>query len=222
MAGSEVGRIVKSENFVGLDLGKVSDPTTLAVVEFNEMVGEWDHVKWAYRKEVSLRLRRLRRLPLGTPYPEVERDVAAVMEQLRLEKKSYLAVDATGVGQPAVDYMRAGLLGSATRGVMIHAGMTERSEGGFDYVPKRNLITGLQVVMEYGELKIAREMKYVDVLQKELATMRVKVTPAGNEQFAAWREKDHDDLVLAVAIAVWLVKKKYPERPGRRVRYWGE
>lgn len=27
--------------------------------------------------------------------------------------------------------------------------------------------------------------------------------PAANEMFGAWREGQHDDLVLAVAIAVW-------------------
>ena len=37
--------------------------------------------------------------------------------------------------------------------------------------------------------------------------MQVKVTPAGNEQFAAWREGEHDDLVFAVALARWGFKK---------------
>jgi hypothetical protein len=36
-----------------------------------------------------------------------------------------------------------------------------------------------------------------------LTTFRVKITPAADEVFGAWREGAHDDLVLAVAIAVW-------------------
>ena len=36
-----------------------------------------------------------------------------------------------------------------------------------------------------------------------LFSVSVKVTPAANEVFGAWREGQHDDLVLAVAIAVW-------------------
>ena len=32
---------------------------------------------------------------------------------------------------------------------------------------------------------------------------RVSVTSDRNETFAAWREKDHDDLVLALALAVF-------------------
>jgi hypothetical protein len=42
------------------------------------------------------------------------------------------------------------------------------------------------------------------VLVKELKAFKVTVTTAGHETFEAWRERDHDDLVLAVALAVWL------------------
>jgi len=35
----------------------------------------------------------------------------------------------------------------------------------------------------------------------------VKVTTAGNETFEAWRERDHDDLVLAVGIAAWVAER---------------
>jgi hypothetical protein len=36
----------------------------------------------------------------------------------------------------------------------------------------------------------------------------VKITPATNEVFGAWREGQHDDLVLAVAIAVWQAERR--------------
>ena len=32
----------------------------------------------------------------------------------------------------------------------------------------------------------------------------MKITLAANETFSAWRERDHDDLVLAVALASWV------------------
>jgi hypothetical protein len=34
----------------------------------------------------------------------------------------------------------------------------------------------------------------------------VKITPALNETFEAWRERDHDDLVLSVGLASWLAE----------------
>jgi hypothetical protein len=37
-----------------------------------------------------------------------------------------------------------------------------------------------------------------------LGTFKVKINiNTGNESFEAWRERDHDDLVLAVALACW-------------------
>jgi hypothetical protein len=38
----------------------------------------------------------------------------------------------------------------------------------------------------------------------ELLAFRAKVTASANETFEAWRERDHDDLVLAVATAAWV------------------
>ena len=42
------------------------------------------------------------------------------------------------------------------------------------------------------------------VLMKELQTFRVKIRTSANETFESWRERDHDDMVLAVALAVWM------------------
>ena len=41
-------------------------------------------------------------------------------------------------------------------------------------------------------------------LQRELQTFRVKVNAlTAHESFEAWRERDHDDLMVAVACAIW-------------------
>jgi hypothetical protein len=55
-------------------------------------------------------------------------------------------------------------------------------------------------------LKIADGVPFQDVLLRELGAFRVKVNRAtGHDSYEAWRERDHDDLVLAVAFASWLV-----------------
>jgi hypothetical protein len=53
-------------------------------------------------------------------------------------------------------------------------------------------------------LKIAEELPHAEILVGELTTFSTKITLAGNETFEAWRERDHDDMVLAVAMALWL------------------
>ena len=46
-------------------------------------------------------------------------------------------------------------------------------------------------------------MKEAATLVKKMAEMRVKISGVGNEQYGAWRSGEHDDLVLAVALACW-------------------
>ena len=77
-------------------------------------------------------------------------------------------------------------------------------------MPKRDLIVGVQVLLQNGGLKIASGLPHAATLAKEMAEMRVKVTAAGREQFGAWRSGQHDDMVFAVALACWAARKMYP------------
>src|SRR5213080_4767292 len=96
------------EYFVGLDLGQSQDPTALGVVERVEFAGEWDAVAFGYRIETAVRLRHLERIALGTPYPDVVARVVKVLGSRALAAgHRHLVVDATGVGRPVVDLLRA-------------------------------------------------------------------------------------------------------------------
>jgi len=55
---------------------------------------------------------------------------------------------------------------------------------------------------------------------QELADLRVKITLPGREQYGAWREGQHDDMVLAVALACWGARKVYPNPPAGEEGYW--
>jgi len=203
---------MESEFFVGLDLGRTQDPTAITVLERKELVGAWDAVCWACRKEIALGLRYLRRLELGTPYPEVVARVCRVTNHRELRGRCQLAVDATGVGRPVVDMIRAENPGCLMLPVLITSGARETMVEGDYHVPKRDLITRVQILLQQGRLRIAASLKEGPELVKEMAEMRVKMTPAGIEQFEA-REGAHDDLVLAVALACWACEKKYPKPP---------
>jgi hypothetical protein len=48
-------------------------------------------------------------------------------------------------------------------------------------------------------------------LRAELLNFRVTINLAtGYDRYEAWREGDHDDLVLAAALAVWSARKPQP------------
>ena len=207
--------------FVGLDLGQKQDPTAIAVVEWAEYNGAWDAVAYSHRVETSLSLRHLERIPLGTPYPEVVYRVGCTMRsrQLANAERRHLVVDGTGVGPAVVDLLRQEDLQSKLWAVTITGGDTERYVDDYYRVPKRDLIIGLQVLMEQGGLQIAEGMKEGATLVKEMAEMRVKISGGAREQFGAWRRGEHDDLVLAVALACWGVRKVTPRvsRPQMRL-----
>jgi hypothetical protein len=52
-------------------------------------------------------------------------------------------------------------------------------------------------------IKVARALPDAALLVKELENFKLKVTESAKETFEAWREGDHDDLVMACATAAW-------------------
>lgn len=208
------------EFFVGVDLGQSRDFTAIAVLERVEDIGPRDPATYELRREPAVELRYLERVPLGTPYPEVVDRVARVAQSAPLAGRCELAVDGTGVGRPVVDLLERARPGCPIRPVILTSGSREGHADGYYHVPKRDLITQVQVLLQSGKLRIAAGLRYAGELVAELTAMQSKVTAAGNEQFGAWRQGTHDDLVLAVALACWGADKFWgwlPQRPQRRL-----
>lgn len=200
--------------FVGLDLGQSQDFTALAIAERVELEGEWDAARWAHRKMAALDLRYLERIPLRTEYPDVVERVRRVTQSGALRERCHLVVDGTGVGRAVVDLLRRAGLGCSVWPVVVTGGERETQSDGYWRVPKRDLIVELQVLLQRGGLRIAAGIPLGTVLVEEMATMRVRETAAGHEQYGAWREGEHDDLVFAVALAYWGAKRAYPRVAG--------
>src|SRR5262249_31270423 len=150
--------------------------------------------------------RHLERVALNTSYPEVAARVREIVTSDELTGRCTLVVDATGVGAPVVDLLRAARLGCLLVPVLITGGDRAALSDGVWKVPKRDLITGVQVMLQQERLSIAGDVPEGKRLVEEMMNMRVRVSAAGNETFGAWREGAHDDLVLAVALAVWRAK----------------
>ncbi len=217
---------------VGVDLGQASDYTALAVVERREIgTREWidrgprqrlipvlnafgyghgEHRIVEEGRLVSeettthLDVRHLERLPLGTSYVAVAERVQALMAAPALAEAT-LVVDATGVGRPVVDLLRAASLELTAATITGGAKVTE--DGWSIHVPKRDLVGALQVHLQTGALKIAWGLPEAETLVRELLNFKVKITDAGNDTYGAWREGSHDDLVLATALAAWWAER---------------
>ena len=88
--------------------------------------------------------------------------------------------------------------------VTIHGGDQGSHEGNNYRVPKRDLVGTLQVLLQTGRLKIADALPRAAILVQELLNFKVTIDPrTAHDSYAAWREGQHDDLVLACALACW-------------------
>ena len=160
----------------------------------------------------ALLLRHVERVPLGTPYPQVVARVRDIARSQELAGRCSLAVDATGVGAPVVEMLRAAQVGCEISAVTITSGEREHSSSGpgglLWSVPKQDLLMGVQVLLERGELRIARRMRDAGPLVKELLDMRLSTGQNGRVKMGADGYGEHDDLVIALALACWRAKKK--------------
>ena len=216
---------------VGVDLGQQRDPTAICVVErgyvpagklYNasywvkgrELYGAREPVKLEYH------MRHLERPALGTSYVEVVERVVELLKSLG-DEELVLAVDTTGVGRPVADMLKERLERwlEEERNTCLHTAWititggdsVTKAEGGGIRVPKRDLASAPLVLMQNGQLKIAEALQLAPVLRRELLNFKVKITIAtGHDSYEAWREGDHDDLVLAAALAVWSARAPGP------------
>jgi hypothetical protein len=121
--------------------------------------------------------------------------------------KTTLAIDATGVGAPVVDLFRREKINAELKPIQIVGGANVSSEFGMTRVPKRDLVSVVQVGLQNRTLKIAAQLELAEVLSRELQNFQVKITDSANDTYGAWREGTHDDLVLAVALALWTASR---------------
>lgn len=191
--------------YVGLDLGQSQDYTALAVLE---RVGCRNGQ--GRRLPADYHCRHLQRWPLGTSYPDIIDDLDDMVGEKPL-RGCTLVVDGTGVGRAVVDELRRKKMPVTLKPVLITSGHNASFDKGYHHVPKKELASTLVVLFQNHRLKIA-PLPEREILIQELTQFKVKITTSGNETFESWRERDHDDLVLATALAAWIAEKQRATR----------
>lgn len=224
---------------IGNDLGWANDPSCLAVLSRRPLpvwiTGENDAVildanrrptqksretfhgngysSHEYLYEDHFVLGHLERFDLRTAYGEVAlraRDLVKMCPGV-----TALVVDASGVGRPVIEMMRdAGLSPVA---ITSTGGQKVRHDWqtGIN-VPKKLLVSNLRALLEQGRIRWPADLPLLKTFEHELRTFKGKETASGGETAAAEQSRGHDDLVMAVALAAWEMKRvptgwsKYP------------
>ena len=232
---------------VGVDLGQASDYTAIAVLE-KKVVPPRTAMFSPVGKSPSNRLVEgtavydlvyLKRPKLGTPYDVIAERVADLMTKLEPKGafdeigQATLSVDGTGVGRGVVDMLRTEFVKRPRRGeyvpkvdfraVTVTGSQTtlKRPEktNGYWSVPKKDLVFPAVAAFQQDRLTLTKGLEERGALVNELKNYRRTTNIAtGNMAFEPWREADHDDLLFAVALALW--GWQHEHRGSRVLRVW--
>ncbi len=187
-------------HFCGLDLGQVSDYSALVILERRGNTP----------KDYTFNCKYLKRWELRTSYPQIVEDTVRIVNSPQLTQNvrdpTFLSIDSTGVGMPIADLFRRAPMKAHLVPVYITSGTDVTRDGDVRRVPKRILVANTAIAVQSGKLQISKKLPLADTLISELQNFKAKFSNAGNDTYGAgsdWRENSHDDILLALSIALW-------------------
>ena len=173
---------------ISLDPAQLHDYSALAVIEKEGGI---------YRIVSLSRKQRL-------PYTEI----VAWAQKVYLNPKfredvahpPFFLLDVGGVGRAIADMLTAAKV--PVTGIQLTGGEAETKEGNTHYVSKSLLIGRFLRAWDEGRVKMPAAASFLDLFNSELRAFKGEMSSQGRVRFEA-EQGEHDDLVLAVAQAVW-------------------
>jgi hypothetical protein len=195
--------------FIGADIGQSVDPTAVIVID-TDLASKLHTVRW------------VETLPLGTSYPDVVDRLVEIDNRCRSEGAAQMIVDNTGVGRPVVDLLRTRLSGGL-HAVTIGAGTVVSQPGPHEsVVPKRDITGVLELVLQTRRLIVTKGLQGAGDLKAELKAFNFAISRGGRDSYEA-SAGSHDDLVIALGLALWSAERWLARggRRGARMKYYG-
>jgi hypothetical protein len=209
---------------VGVDVGQIHDPTAIAVAEVGQVfTGKYRYgeqyrkpayvdAQMQFHKAVDAQevmvseytVRHIRRLPLGTSYPDVALHIADMLcNELFAHRQVRVLIDVTGVGRPVYDDLKREIrLRPEAQGVRLQPitfSWGEKYNRQTGVLAKAFLVSRLQSLLQGGRVH-APQTAEVKVMLEELRVYEIKVDQDGKDTYGATIGK-HDDLATALGLA---------------------
>lgn len=181
---------------LGLDLGQQNDYSVLSAVELDLSISK--------DSRAIYQIPYIKRYPLKTNYSFIVDDVFNIVDKFGLNKDALLVVDYTGVGRPVVDLFRE--RGAKPLALTITGGNKSHWPSKIEAnVPKREIVSYLQIVLQSGRLKIAKELSLINKLVDEFLSFKLKIVDSGNtiKSIMEGSYGINDDIVMSIGIAIW-------------------
>lgn len=193
---------------ISVDIGKKNDYTVICVFQRVNDVYHLVLIDRYRHEDYSVLISKLLRL---LEHPQMKDGRIAVI------------ADETGSGQAMIDFIRNE--GIPAYGLHIHGGVKTEMDRDTISAAKNDLVFHLQNVVEKGRLKIADTIKFNADLKKEMQSFSPKINKyTGNISYEAIRAKDHDDIVMSIAMALLFGEMLYPAqlKSSESVNAWEE
>jgi hypothetical protein len=210
---------------VGVSLGRRHERTAISVIErayvptgerFNHVSYDargWERHQTREHLATEYRVRHLERHGPPSRYASVAGRVPEILKEIG--RDTILVVDVTAAGRPAYSLILSEL-SHALEGTSLRfkhcpitvsgiAGGVSRSPDVGYLVPRRDLISACQIAFDEERLKIAEGLELASTLRDEMLAFKPKADKPGDLE--GWRERPHDDLVLAVAVSLWAAER---------------
>lgn len=190
---------------IGMDVGREHDPAALAVLHSRDFRPESHRPIW---KALDVG-----NVALGTEYTQLAHTAADMAADFHHSGfPTVLAVDATGIGGAVVELARRRRPEVHLAAVTISGGHVLSRTDEHDYtVGKHRLTEVLQVALEQGGLRLP-DTDGTHELHKQLANFSRIATTQGYQRHVA--ATGHDDLVLALELALWAGDTLHDEYAG--------
>ena len=200
--------------YLGVDIGQVNDPTALCILELSTRIKDKEQLAaWNYGLEATaISLYEMRHLDqwLGVSYFEQADRIYQLVSRPEIARQTAVIVDATGVGRPLVDLLRQKRIPNLVP-VIITGGDAAASvdEAGYYHVSKRDLVSAMIILYESERIQMSAQLPLTPALAAQIHNFKLKIRD-GRETYEAMKSDEHDDLVIALALAAWYASKDNP------------
>jgi hypothetical protein len=204
---------------LGCDLGKENDYTAVCFLQKRTPLD-----KYSRPNDVpSYEILTMKRFPLKTSYVSIVAEISNRLKRPPFDSwqdyhgitrpakvPTYLTFDKTGTGQAVAELLKNDrFLDSRLedlRAVNITAGREVNETSDALNIPKRDLIMATVIAFEKEFLEFPADLPELELLKSELQNFEMRFTKAGNDTYSAKGATNHDDMVIALSLAIWSAK----------------